>query len=514
MKNTCFFNVGAMGMGDYLTCLTLAIFLKNKYEHIYLMYTAVHFNGLMYLSNRLLEENNANNITLIGDSMFRDTNCPLISHNFLYKDMVQPDILHILDLYKDTYETDSNGNTFIYFHSVVSKSHYYHCEVYNYFGININMIQDSIQFKLNDKEQIINNNNYDKLSHIISHEKYVLVFHCIERSQYNFSFRDYPNEYNKNNYKIINICKRCDNNTNIEYYIDELIINSDSLCYFHKIIENAEELHMFDSYPLLYFSYIIKKHKKVICFPRAILGYIDNNSYTIKKKLNKQPIFSLNLDILNHLYETHYPLCYFKKHNLLSLMSETNPAFDVNYNTNSFFLNVNEHNNNFEKRVYGDNHILYKVLPITCCNTHTGILTDTILNNINFIEIDLNDTPLWQNVNNICCSINEVINKITNDTNIISLNILLIKTSGDFILKIKPFMDNMDDELDTNYKYIHPLLIETIECVIENKKIHYVYPYSNENDKNNFKAKLTNYSKLIYKEIGTSIETHKVLNIL
>ena len=113
-KNTCFINVGNMGMGDFLFCVCLSIYLKNTYENIYILYSAVHFNGIMYIVNRLFEENNVTNITCIGNSIYKDENYKPLSNNFVYSDEISSEIYDKFNLYKEEIEVDEDNNIYIF----------------------------------------------------------------------------------------------------------------------------------------------------------------------------------------------------------------------------------------------------------------------------------------------------------------------------------------------------------------------------------------------------------------
>jgi hypothetical protein len=545
MENTCFINVGSMGLGDYLFFVCTAIYLKNKYENIYILYSAVHFNGMMYLINRLFEENNVTNITCIGNPIYKDKNCKTPSKYFIYLDEISMEIYDKFEQYKPEIEVDEYNNIYIcishMIHLVVKNINNFFIEFYfekilNYLNISIDKIINNINFKLNQFEEIENNNIYQKFTDSINNEKYILVFHCIEREQYNFTFRDYYNDYNKNNYKIINTCKRNnDYDNNREYYLDELINYFPPMYNLHKIIENAEEIHLIDSYPSHYCNIILKnitKNKKVILYNRLITGInvkdtfindkeINNNLiekyYTNynKFKINNKLISILDYNIYNS-YETYYPVNYIKSFNTNDLN-----LFELNFYTSNNYLNLDtldeieldEHFNNFDKIVNDKNHYLFKVLPLIKCNSNIGIFSKTLSNDIKLIEVNLSEV---KNTKELYISIDKIIEEISCLNNK-SLNILLIKTKGDYILKIKPCIDKLDKldnetiDLDTNYDNIEKSLMEIINHYIDNKNIHYFFPYGNDEDKNNFTKKLINCSyKIFCNKIQTKYQIFKI----
>ena len=521
MENTLFVNIGNMGMGDYLFCVCLSIYLKNKYENIYVHYSAVHFNSMMYLLNRLFEENNATNIKCIGNKIYKDKNCSPPSSNFIYSDEISSDINDKFHIYKQEIEVDEYKNVYIYLNNICNKKinsfdlTFYYDIVLNYYNINIYTIKNCIQFKLNSYEETENNNIYEKFVKSIDNEKYILVFHSIERNQYNFAFRDYPNDFNKNKYKIINVCKRYNDltiNKNNEYYLNELIHYFPPMYNLHKIIENAQEIHLMDSYPLHYFNFMFKNINNSKVYSRMVTGiYLkDNISNKNKNIFNNEYIQIFNINI-NGLHETYYPINYIKK-----LYADTN--LDINmlllfYN----YLNVetmdnidlHEHFINFEKIINNEKYFLYKVLPLTSCNSNIGIFTKTLSNDINFIEVNLSEKKLVENINDIIyTSIDKVIHEIDSLNNK-SLNILLVKTEGDYILKIKPFNETIHD-LDTNYENIQKSLFDIVEYYLHNKNIHYIYPYGDDEDKNNFTDKLIHYSyKVFSNKISTTYKVYK-----
>ena len=530
-----------MGMGDFLFCVCLAIYLKNTYKNIYILYSAVHFNGMMYLINRLFEENNVINIKCIGNPIYKDENCKPLSNNFVYSDEISSEVYDKFNLHKEEIEVDEDNNTYIFVNNitnVVIKNinnfflQFYFEKILNYLNISTVKVINNINFKLNQSEEIENNNIYQKFTDSINNEKYILVFHCIEREQYNFTFRDYYYDYNKNNYKIINICRRNNDfniNTNNEYYLDELINYFPPMYNLHKIIENAEEIHLTDSYPSHYCNFILNnmtKNKKIILYNRVITGvnvtdsFINDkekNIYLIEKchtyynkfKLNNKIISILDYNIYNS-YETYYPINYIKSFNSNDLN-----LFEFNFYTSNNYLSLDtldgielsEHFNNFDKIVNDKNHYLFKVLPLVKCNSNIGILSKTISNYINFIDFNLTE-----NITNPYTLIDEIISKFNNNK---SLNILLVKTKGDYILKIKPCIEKLDSEiieLDTNYENIEKSLIEIINYYVDNKSVHYIYPYGCDEDKNNFTGKLINCSNKIFNgKIASTSQTYKVL---
>jgi hypothetical protein len=138
-----------------------------------------------------------------------------------------------------------------------------------------------------------------------------------------------------------------------------------------------------------------------------------------------------------------------------------------------------------------------KLLPCVCSNNNIGLYTKTITKNINFIDIDIdlydkNKNNLYKFINNILVNDSDNKNK---------LNILLLKTSGEYILKIKPFKEQIENEiieLNSNYEKIDKLLLDIINDYLENEKIHYIYPYNNVNDKNNFELKIKKCSEIFF----------------
>jgi hypothetical protein len=248
-------------------------------------------------------------------------------------------------------------------------------------------------------------------------------------------------------------------------------------------------------------------------YSRMITGiYIEDNSYIKNKyKFNSKyiDIFNINITGFN---ETYYPINYIKKLNAhTNLDINMLLLFDNYLNIETMDnIDLHEHFINFEKIINNEIHSLYKVLPLTSCNSNIGIFTKTLSNDINFIEVNLSEKKLVENINDIIyTSIDKVINEIDSLNNK-SLNILLVKTEGDYILKIKPFNETIHD-LDTNYENIQKSLIDIAEYYLHNKNIHYIYPYGNDLDKNNFTDKLITYSyKVFSNKISTTHQTYIV----
>ena len=315
------------GIGDYLFSTILSIYLKNKYDEIYIYYDKIHFNNLQNLTSRILEENNVTNIKCIGNPSYKIDSQ---SDKFIYLDDV-----NLCDKVKNIIYTDPNNGiqanednedkiTYLNILKTLTDINvteiFYFQSVLNYFNLNYYQLISSINFNLNDLEKSINHDLYINFSNKINNEKYILLFHCTERSQNIFSFRDYHYDYNKKDVKIINMCRRFNEfNTNVQmFYIDE-IIGEFPMNYLHTIIELAEEIHMYDSFPLHYVSSVMinnSNHKlldKIISYPRNIVGYSSEESNSMIKnfKLNKNYINNINFSIFNSIYEIHYPLNYF-----------------------------------------------------------------------------------------------------------------------------------------------------------------------------------------------------------
>jgi hypothetical protein len=344
-------------------------------------------------------------------------------------------------------------------------------------------VSNSINFRLNTYELNENINLYKKLINKIDNQKYVLVFHCIERKQYNFAFRDYPHDLNKNNYKVIYMCNGLFGNNLTTYdknicYINELLDTFPPMYMLHEIIENAEEIHMIDSYPFHY-SFLLKNiHHKIKIYPRAITGYCQSTSFsehTFNLKINNNYISSLNIEMFFDRYESYYPINYFK------------------YINNNIFPLIQE----FNKEELSN----YKLLPMTGIDNGTGILVETISSKINFIEFSLKNIDKLENIYKSINNFIDVINNNNLSTLKESLNILLIQTDGDYFLKMKPFQKEINEEdiyLETNIDSIDKNLINIIDFYIGNNNIHYIYPYKNENDKKQFVEKIQIKSSEIF----------------
>jgi hypothetical protein len=501
------------GMGDYLFCLTLSIYLKDKYNIIYIYYPEVHFNGLIDLVTRIFEENNITNIICIGNPIYKiNTNNNIFSY---FDDENLPvyirNILHIfveeITLYDEEKITYINMPAL---YNICNNSiNFYYNIILDYYNINYYQLISSINYNLNDNEKMINNELYIKLKNKINNEKYILIFHCIERAQYVFSFRDYYSDYNKNNIKIINMCRRyneLNNNENI-LYIDELI-GFVPMNYLHTIMENAIEIHMFDSYPLHYVSLILYNNKKLIdkinIYPRDILGYNSNENNLIIKnyKYNTKFINCTQFNIFSLVYKSHYPLLYFN--NDIKKFKTFNKFLNFCAHEKYLnYINISDYNkDDHEKNLQFNINILnemnnLKVLPSICNNNDTGLFTKTISKKINFININID---LYEkNLHDIQNFIDNILNN--DNDNINKLNILLLKTSGDCVIKINPFLDQINNEiieLNTNYDKIDQLLIDILNEYIENENIHYIYPYNNQNDRNNLEVKIKKISELFF----------------
>jgi hypothetical protein len=499
MYNTFLIDVEKRGMGDFLFFCLLAIFLKEKFEKIYINYSAIHFNGMIYLINKLFIENNADNIICIGDEKYKNSDI-LLSDQIIYSDNpnLPEEIKDSFRIIWGKMDFDLNNNCFLSLSVINEKILYYVYYQYflTFFGIkNIKEITNSISYTLNDYEMFINEKFYKKLLNKIDNQKYILVFHCIERDQYNFGFREYPNDLNKKNYKIIYMC---DNNKLKKYnnnicYISELLGNTPQLYMLHKIIENAQEIHLFDSYPFHYLFLLKNIDHKTIMYPRLLSGYKAQQKFKFYKynlKISNNYINNYDIEMFFNIYESYYPINYFK-------------YINNNDNTFPYFQTCNEilsDKKNFKTCI--EELSKYKVLPMIGVGNETGILIETILDKINFIEISLKNI---EDLKNICKYIDDVIKKINNDNSIFlqeSLNMLLIKTDGDYFLKIKPFKNEINGEddiyLHTNIDNIEKNLIDIIDFYIENTNIHYIYPYKNKEDKEQFIKKIQIKSSEIF----------------
>jgi dTDP-4-dehydrorhamnose reductase/beta-phosphoglucomutase-like phosphatase (HAD superfamily) len=123
----------------------------------------------------------------------------------------------------------------------------------------------------------------------------------------------------------------------------------------------------------------------------------------------------------------------------------------------------------------------------------TGILLETILSNINFIDVSLKNVDNLENIYNYIDNSVKTINSDNLFTSKDSLNILLVKTEGDYFIKIKPYKKEItegDIYLESNIDNIEKNLIDTIDKYMENTDIHYIYPYRNEKDKEQFIEKI------------------------
>ena len=491
MKNTFIINVENRGIGDFLFSVLLAIFLKEKFEKIYIYYGAIHFNGMIYLMNKLFNENNADNIVCIGDSKWKPKDY-LLSNQFIYLDdpNLSEEIIYYLKKMHAKLEIDSNNNCFFSFSAVnkVLLHNLYYQHFLNFFGIkHMKELKESINFTLNENELSVNEQLYEKLLKKIDNQKYILVFHCIERDQYNFGFRDYPNDINKNNYKIIYLCdnKFGKNLTNYDKnicYINELLGKMYPMYMYHKIIENAEEIHLIDSYPFHYLFLLKNIEHKTIMYPRALTGYKKTTYFPLYKyniKLSNDYISAFNKEMFFYMYESYCPINYFK-----CINSDTFKYIKV-------YDEILSDRKNFKKSM--EELSKYKVLPMIGIGNGTGILLETILSNINFIEVSLKNVDDLENIYNYIDNSMKTINSDNLFTSKESLNILLIKTEGDYFIKIKPYKKEItegDIYLESNIDNIEKNLIDTIDKYMENTDIHYIYPYRNEKDKEQFIEKI------------------------
>ena len=492
MRNTFLINVEQKGMGDFLFSVLLAIFFKNKFEEIYIHYGAVHFNGLQYLINRLFEENDVNNIICIGNVIYKNQQV-IPSNRFIYLD--DPNLSEVVKNklleFSSEIIIDDNNNCFLNFsifrdQEIIIFLYQY---ILYFFQITITEIINSVNFKLNAYELNENIILYEKLLSKINNKKYILVFHCVERSQYNFSFRDYPNDLNKNNYKIIYMCDSKFKTILTNYdenicFINELLETFYPMHMLHKIIENAEEIHLIDSFPAHYLSLIRNIDHKIIMFPRTLSGYKNNICFPYNKlnfKYNLEYIITLNIEIFFNRYKGYFPINYFKYKNIYSCIC----YFYIILSQ----MKINE--TNFTKCM--EELSDYKVLPMVGIDNGTGIIQETILSKINFIELSLKNIDKLENVYRSIDNIINTINHNNSSTLKESLNILIIQTDGDYFLKTQPSKVDINGEnihLDTNIDNIEKNLIDIVDFYIKNKSIHYIYPYKNENDKKQFIEKI------------------------
>jgi hypothetical protein len=487
MPKTLLVNLGNMGAGDYLFYVLISIYLykHNIVNKVYIVYTAVHFNWLtQHIICHLITSNELTNvITLIGDIIYKIPNMPFYV-NYMSIDEIQNDTIlsniPFLTLSETVqYISINPGNWF----SDNQNTGFYYTGIVNYFKIpNYVKMCDIIHFEVQPDIDNACNILYEQLCEKLRGNKYILVYHCIERDQYNFGFRDYPYDFNKHNYPIINMCMRPDGIqvTNNEYFINEILTYFPDMWLQNKILEEAEEIHFFDSFPLHYCTLYSSKHKdkfinkKMVIYPR----------YT--------PDWITSIKNVGNLKE-HYWQCNGVNVSLIST--------DTFYATGlyEYYTNLNFEYNNM-CRHGKDIHLsqFSKILPILTMSpvSGLGILHKSLCKDINFIEIDLKNVSV-----NTLTQISGFILSTNN-----CLNILLLKTCGDYYLKHYKFERTTNlimSSIPNNYAEIEKSLIEFIDFFYKNLNIHYIFPYKDDKDADFFKLKIAKACEFEFKDTFT-----------
>lgn len=458
IKNSLFLDGEYRGIGDFLFFILIAIKLSSKFEKIYISWQAVHYYGFFNTFNKILSSSiHCNNIITLPNPIY-----------------LNDDRIKIYEKYfsNENNINLSNSNININIYNYENKNRFYYDEILDYLNINCNTFFDNnMRIVLTETEENLNINYYNQLIDHIKSDKYIIVFDCQNRNQCTFATRDYCNDMNPNNYKIIYINKPIYSNNN-EYFIGDILnTNLLELFYYHTIIEKAQELHIVNSAQLHYFNLLFNidknkyKNVKKYLYPRSSNGVIhkdllESNTNDINK------IYDCNFIKLFNMFELFYPLDYF---------NEVTKEYNINYVDSN------------------------KILPGSGYFNNSGISINSSIKKIQFISIDLINTSFntitYLNDNELLKLINNIPIKET------ELNIILIKTDKDYFIKINPrIMDDNNNYTNNtecmNYNCMDPQLIKTINILKKCTNIHYVFPYKNDFDKTKFVNKLDKLDNL------------------
>jgi hypothetical protein len=228
MKQNILIFIGYFAYGDYLSLNGMIHFLLNYYDKIIYYTQNPHIKYLKELYNDVLNKIEFYDTDVLNEYIKNNNNynvfnmCPSFEWNTLFKNVVNDDnnyyccnnkITNLLDI-KSTIKTTNNCSNSLSF--------------YGNNGFDENILLDMFYFKRNYlKEEEYYNDIIKK--HNINNEKYIVI--C-ELKQNNITL-NYDKFINKN-LKIINIC----------YLVDIPL-------YLIKLLENAEEIHMFENSNLL-----------------------------------------------------------------------------------------------------------------------------------------------------------------------------------------------------------------------------------------------------------------------
>jgi len=453
IQNSFFLNLNNSGMGDYFFYFFLAIYLSktNKYENIYVYFASIHFFGVNkdYI-NKILTDNNINNIIKIGNPIYDETK--LFNQYKKYYDNFNKDY----DWLKCN--TIDTNDYFIHLHFNITNIYY---DILKLFNINVKNYYN-ISYNLTDNENSENQAYYEKLINRVGND-YIIIFNCEERCQNIFRIKNYPFDTNKNNYKIIYVNAQ----SNSEHLSFKDIFGCiESLSKYLTIIQNAKECHFVDSFPLHYFNFIfINKYEQF----KNVKKYV----YSRCNYLN----CNINMNILNnYLINVFYLFNIIYKINYLNYSDKINASLD-DY---MFFRNSRVEFVNGQRMIVKNNienledvKKYFKIMQNYTCNDTPIVLYEK--KQINIIELSIDDKNNFESI---------IDNNYKDRENF--LNILFIKFNNNYYTTIKP------REINENYEVISgPEIIETISYdelkfinnLITNIKIDYIMTYKLDEDK-------------------------------
>ena len=485
MINNSLFIKSSSGMGDFLFYSIITILVCDRYENVYLYYDKVHFNYLNIVINKFIKCNDKKNIILLSDPIYNAENSVDKYIDYFTK---------IIEFYGPNKlgKDEENNNTY-YIHD-------YNHNTYNIVNVYINILNIfnlkvddlfSIKYFLSDEEEKENEIYYQKVVSSIG-ENYIAVFNQpINRYQDIFTIRNYENDFNPNNYKVLFFGDQFDKN---KITINNILGEYKPLNLYHKIIQNAKSIHCIDSYPSHYFNLLLnnvyEKYKYINVekniYTRQIIGL--NNNY-INLDINSfKDINDSVLKIYNN-FNIYYSLFFFRSgnfpikyfnDNMCSLLACSGDKITIN---NNIYINPTNEIDKFYLTYF--NRILQQ--NITC--NKSGIYYNNGKNIYNFVDINLKENTVNNNyIENFINFSHEENYNIVNK-NLISnyTNIVLVKFDTIYYIHCTPrVLDDNNNIIDTNIYQPPKNYLKVIEHLYNNQHIDYIFPYRNDLDKLNF----------------------------
>ena len=474
------------GCGDFLYFVIIAIIISNRYKNIYIYYNEVHFNSLNYLLNLFIESNNIKNIILISNPAFTND-------NKIYDYKKYFDVFTQNHNFMELIKIDGNSYYSFLYDVNDNETQCYFIYALKIFNININNLF-KINFFLSENDEKINNEYYSKVFNTIG-ENYIVIFNN-NKDRYHdiFPIRQYLNEFNPSKIKIIYFAENFSYNHN-EYFIGDILCGHKQLYHYNKIVEKSKAIFCINSFPAHYFNLIMNNinykerfnniQKNI--FTRRFIGKNINNGYYIN---NINDIEDNNLKIFSN-FNAYYPIFFFRNiinypikyynDNGCSLLHYSGEAIYID--NNKFFNPLNDDDKNY---------LLYftKILQNNISSNKYGIsIYDKRFKNKNYININLKEKYIENEYIENLYSLNHeenqtIINKYLKENH---LNILLVKFDTIYFIWCKERILNDNNEIiSCDIENAPQIYLKIIEHFINNKWIDYIFPYKNEDDKNNY----------------------------